>query len=275
MKREQLADLILERIKKDEIHLQKMYRVSENQIGYFYIDNLLPEDIAEKIYTSFPSPKIMKLRKNLREFKYTSAQMDKYDPILEESIYAFQDSRVVNQIKHICSIDSLYPDEYLYAGGISLMSKGQYLNPHLDNSHDIDRKRWRVLNLLYYTSPEWKHDYGGNLEIWTNGVKSNQITIDSNFNRLAVIATHGNSWHSVSPISRNSFRTCVSNYYFSDSPLKLKDKFHITSFRGRPEEKIRDIILKVDIKMRQALRKLFPKGIDKTEHIYKKNDLTK
>ena len=42
MNRKQLADQILERIKKDEIYLQKMYKDSENQIGYFYIDNLLP-----------------------------------------------------------------------------------------------------------------------------------------------------------------------------------------------------------------------------------------
>jgi hypothetical protein len=33
----------------------------------------------------------MKKRKDLREFKYVAAQMNQYDPILEETVYAFQD----------------------------------------------------------------------------------------------------------------------------------------------------------------------------------------
>ena len=29
------------------------------------------------------------------------------------------------------------------------MPKGNYLKPHLDNSHDRDQQRYRILNLLY------------------------------------------------------------------------------------------------------------------------------
>ena len=41
------------------------------------------------------------LRKNIREFKYVGFQMDKYHPILEEIVYAFQDQRIVNFIGDI------------------------------------------------------------------------------------------------------------------------------------------------------------------------------
>ena len=114
-----------------------MYDESVDDIGYFYIDNLLPVNLANKIYSSFPNPESMKLRKSLREYKYIAAQMNQYDPILEETIYAFQDSRIVEAIRKVCNIENLYPDENLYAGGISLMEKGQFLNPHLDNSHEL------------------------------------------------------------------------------------------------------------------------------------------
>jgi hypothetical protein len=134
---------------------------------------------------------------------------------------------------------------------------------------------WRVFNLLYYVSPEWQQCYGGNLELWPNGLnKGRQITIHSKFNRLVVMATHDNSWHSVSPISGeiNHVRCCVSNYYFSDKSLRENDLFHVTSFRGRPEQKITDLILRLDAKIRMQIRKLFKKGIVDTKHRYEKRN---
>ena len=270
MNRTEIAELVFQRISKDKTHLKKMYKESHDKVGYFYIDDLLPNALAKRIFDVFPNPEAMKLKKSLREYKYIAAQMDLYDPILEAVIYAFQDERIIKLIRNICEIKCLYPDEHLYAGGISLMGKGQFLNPHLDNSHEKDCKRWRVLNLLYYVTPGWEHNFGGNLEIWPNGLKSQQITIDSLFNRLVVMATHGNSWHSVSPIVEEKDRACVSNYYFSDAPLKENDCFHVTSFRGRPEQRTRDIVLQADMLIRQSVRKLFPKGVVKTAHLYKK-----
>lgn len=45
------------------------------------------------------------------------------------------------------------------------MAKDNFLNPHLGNSHDKDRECYRVLNLLYYVTPNWSHEQGGNLEL--------------------------------------------------------------------------------------------------------------
>ena len=270
MNRREIADLLVDRIASDQSSIRKQYQESQDGIGHFVIDSLLPENLAEKIFRAFPRPETMKLRKSLREYKFVAAQMDQFDPLLEEAIFAFQDQRVVNLIQELCGIETLYADEHLYAGGISLMGKGQFLNPHLDNSHEKDRERWRVLNLLYYVSPDWERSFGGNLEIWPDGVDGTQTTLDSRFNRLVVMATHGSSWHSVSPVTIEEYRACVSNYYFSDSPLKDSDGFHVTSFRGRPEQKLRDLVLRADRVFRQSIRKLFPKGVVKTDHLYKK-----
>jgi Rps23 Pro-64 3,4-dihydroxylase Tpa1-like proline 4-hydroxylase len=227
--------------------------------------------LAEKIFASFPPTSSMRLKKSLREDKFIAAQMNEYDPILEEAIYAFQDPRVVGSIAKICEIKSLYPDEHLYAGGISLMGNGQFLNPHIDNSHDKDREKWRVLNLLYYVTPEWPEAKGGNLELWPDGLRERQITVHSKFNRLIVMATHDSSWHSVSPISYTSGqRCCVSNYYFSNESLKQTESFHITFFRGRPEQKLRDLILQTDGQLRMAVRKIFKKGVVDNKHVYRR-----
>ncbi|WP_197413212.1 2OG-Fe(II) oxygenase [Pedobacter sp. Leaf176] len=267
-----LADLIFQRLLDVEQTLKHQYESSKEEIGYFYIDDLLPQEIATEIYNAFPKPEDVKLKRSLREYKYIAAQMDKYNPLLEEIIYAFQDERIVGLISRICNLPEIYPDENLYAGGISMMGYQNYLNPHLDNSHDKDRNHWRVLNLLYYVTPQWEQDFGGNLEIWPDGIKKEQIVIHSKFNRLAVMATHQRSWHSVSPVTHEGVRCCVSNYYFSPTPLLESDTFHITSFRGRPEQKLRDIVLEGDNILRSGLRKIFKKGVRENPHVYKKNN---
>lgn len=39
-----------------------------------------------------------------------------------------------------------------------MMGENQFSQPHLDNSHDNKRKLWRVLNLLYYVTPNWEQE---------------------------------------------------------------------------------------------------------------------
>jgi len=270
MTRKDLSDLIFSKIEKNQDILSKQFEDSKNKIGFFYIDDLLPEEIAIQIHENFPKPSEMVLKKSIRENKYIAAQMDLYHPILEDIIYAFQDERIVKLVAKICAIKEAFPDDKLYAGGISLMGKNQFLNPHLDNSHDKERERWRVLNLLYYVTPDWDIKNGGNLELWPNGLSEKQITIESKFNRLAVMATHNHSLHSVSPVVVDKERKCVSNYYFSNEPLASTDTFHVTSFRGRPENKITDLILKTDTWLRMNLRKIFKKGVKENPHYYKK-----
>ena len=268
--RKELANYISAKMRKSKNEIRWLW-LENIPIHYFLIDDLLPEEIAKEIYATFPTDlSTMQIKKSLREHKYVAAQMNKYNPQLEEIIYAFQDQRIVQIMEEITGLDKLEPDTLLYAGGISAMAKDHFLNPHLDNSHDKDRNRYRVLNLLYYVSPDWKLENGGNLELWPDGPQNQPITIESKFNRLVVMVTNLYSWHSVSKVMVNQTRCCVSNYYFSKYSAADKDYFHITSFRGRPEEKIKDLILQADIKLRMFIRKLFPKGIKKTSHYYKK-----
>ena len=270
MTRVEFSDLIFSKIEENQEVLSKQFEASKDKIGFFYLDDLLPNEIANEISECFPKPSEMVLKKSIRENKYIAAQMNLYHPVLEDIIYAFQDERIVKLVAKICNIKEVFPDDKLYAGGISLMGKNQFLNPHLDNSHDKDRERWRVLNLLYYVTPGWDLKNGGNLELWPDGLDENPITIESKFNRLAVMATHNHSLHSVSPIVVDMERKCISNYYFSNEPLASSDTFHVTSFRGRPENKITDLILKTDTWLRMNLRKIFKKGIKENPHYYKK-----
>lgn len=268
--RKEIALLIVKSLNKNKESLKNQFLKSKNTIGFFYIDDLLPKDLVKDIHINFPKLTETKHRKSIREHKYVAYQMNKYHALLEEVIYAFQEKNVVNCIGEICNSPSILPDENLYAGGLSLMAKDNHLSPHLDNSHDKDRQLWRVFNLLFYVTPNWELKNGGNLELWPNGLNNEPIEIVSKFNRLVVMATHKRSWHSVNKVNVDAIRCCVSNYYFSDKPLLESDQFHVTTFRGRSSEKVKDIVLQVDNTLRSGLRKIFKKGVRENPHQYKK-----
>ena len=271
MDRKKIAEIIVDQLKTNKKNIELLVNNSINEVGYFYLDDLLPEDFVIKLFNVFPETKDMFLRKNIREYKYVGIQMNKYNSLIEETIYAFQDLRVVEYIAKIFNLKNIYPDPKLYAGGISVMKENNFLNPHIDNSHNEGRKKWRVLNLLYYVTPDWKEEYGGNLEIWNKGMNSKQITIESKFNRLVVMLTHNHSWHSVSPVNHIVNRCCISNYYFSDFSTNSNANFHVTSFRARPGNKLKDLVLRFDTYLRMIIRNFFKHGIKKEFHIYKDN----
>jgi Rps23 Pro-64 3,4-dihydroxylase Tpa1-like proline 4-hydroxylase len=267
--RAELATIITEKLEGSAARLREEF-IHSGTVQSCTIDDLLPEQTARTIHAAFPQKETMMLKKSLREYKYVAAQMNKYDPVLEEAIYAFQDPRVVKIVSKITGIEELIPDHNLYAGGISLMAQGNFLNPHLDNSHDKDRNRYRVLNLLYYVTPDWQQSYGGNLELWDDGPKGKARELHSKFNRLAIMATHDKSWHSVNEVRHDGSRCCVSNYYFSSKSLEEHAGYHVTSFRGRPEQPVRDMVLRVDNTLRTAVRKVLKNSIA-NPHVYKKD----
>jgi Rps23 Pro-64 3,4-dihydroxylase Tpa1-like proline 4-hydroxylase len=201
---------------------------------------------------------------SFREKKYTSKSLDKFDPLIADITFAFQDPAVINKVAELTGIEKAVGDPHLYAGGISAMAKGHFLNPHLDNSHDYEQKNYRVLNLLYYVTPGWKPENGGNLELWNEDV-TKAIEIPSLFNRLVLMSTNDKSWHSVNKVKPDRARCCVSNYYFSPISPNGYETTHVTYFQARPEQTVRRLITKADSDLRTLLRKVVKKGFSKKD----------
>lgn len=232
---------------------------------HFIVDNLIPEEWCNEIFKVFPKNSSGFFDKNtFREKKKTSAKLSNYDQKISDISYALQNQEIISLIEAITNIKDLEPDPTLYAGGLSMMFKGDFLNPHIDNSHDIRREKYRRLNLLYYVSPDWRLEYGANFELW-NENKTRPKTIVSKFNRLVVMETTKYSWHSVSKNNIQKPRCCVSSYYFSKQSPDYNNYFHVTSFTGRPNEKIKRIIGPLDNLLRNTVSNLFKIGRGKKE----------
>ncbi len=263
--RDKLVNIIVERLRKDAAKIREQFQQpKEVQTRYAAVDDVLPPEIAKDIYAGFPSVEQMRLMSSFREKKYTSKSLDKMQSLIADAIFAFQAPEVIREVEMITGMDDLVGDPHLYAGGISAMLKGHFLNPHIDNSHDSERKYYRALNLLYYATPDWATENGGNLELWNTQVRE-RVEIPSLFNRLVIMETNSLSWHSVNEVRVEGKRCCVSNYFFSPHPPGGKEHFHITFFQARPEQHVRRLLTLADSSMRTLLRKVVKQGVGKKD----------
>jgi Rps23 Pro-64 3,4-dihydroxylase Tpa1-like proline 4-hydroxylase len=263
--REQLVRHIIERLDRDAVEIKADYFADKGVAArHVAIDDLLPTEIAERIAAAFPPTSKMRLLNSFRERKFTSKSLGDFDPLMADITFAFQDERVIAKIADLTGIRDAVGDTHLYAGGLSAMERGHFLNPHIDNSHDRNQKDYRVLNLLYYITPAWQPEYGGKLELWDEKV-TRPIEIPSSFNRLVLMATGDKTWHSVNEVKTDAIRRCVSNYYFSPHSPNGYETNHITYFMARPEQKLRRLITKVDSEVRTALRKVKKDGFAKKD----------
>ena len=233
--RQVLTAILVERLRADRGQFADAFNTpSGTRTRHFICDNLFPPEIAAAIGNAFPKDYAgFKTRDDFRERKRTSVHLDNHPPILKEVTFAFQSPEVIDEIGAITGVSTLEPDPKLYAGGLSIMVRGDYLHPHIDNSHDSARQRYRRLNLLYYVSPDWTDANGGNFELWNDSVTEPKIIV-SRFNRLVVMETNNHSCHSVNEVICDRPRCCVSNYFFSKDSPTGRDYYHVTAFKGRP-----------------------------------------
>jgi Rps23 Pro-64 3,4-dihydroxylase Tpa1-like proline 4-hydroxylase len=264
MARDVVASVIADRIAHLEAQLRENWLTSA-PVRHFVVDELLEPSWVHSLAGEFPEVEDMILRSSIRERKRVGIAVDQYARSVKDALYAFQDPRVVDVVARITGY-RVQPDPTLYASGISVMAAGDFLNPHIDNSHDGDRKRYRALNLLFYVSPDWSLAKGGNLELWDRGIRHPHV-IESRFNRLVVMETNQASWHSVNQVRVSEPRKCVSNYYFSTEPPGGRPYFNVTTFAGRPEEPFKRIALGVmDGVLLNTLGRTFPFLTKRTKH---------
>ncbi len=256
MQREEIAYLIINRLKCEGLNKLKEKYKNNHPLNYLIVEDLLPFDLACELDRQFPLKNNLKLRSETQEKKYIAVEWNEKGKIVEDCLYAFQDEKVLNAFSEICEINDLSGDPELYAGGLSYMDKGCFLNPHIDNSHDRLRKKYRRLNLLYYVSKNWDiNKKGGELLLFPYGIKQKPLLVPPKFNSLVIMRTDNKSLHGVNKINNHDFgRKCISNYYFSISSPTSKNYYHSTSFRGFKGEKIKGTYLRLNAFFRTLIK---------------------
>ena len=259
-----IAQRIASRLRDEKDALRAQWNAAK-PVRHFFLDDLLPDEEVSEVYRRRPAREQLTLKRSLRESKWVGVAIDQYDPTIGAHLLAFQEPEVIAAVAEITGIRAMEADASLYASGISVMEKADFLNPHLDNSHDGDQQMYRVVNLLFYVSPDWKLANGGNLELWTDALDV-PVAIESRFNRLVVMETNDRSWHSVQPVTVDATRVCLSNYYFSALAPGDHDYRNVTTFRGRPDEVMKKVVLRADSTLLNAIGRLFPFLLRRNPH---------
>jgi hypothetical protein len=63
----------------------------------------------------------------------------------------------------------------------------------------------------------------------------------------------------------------VSNYFFTLEPVDGNREYHVTSFRGWPEEKLKDLLMQGDNALRQTVKQVLGERLFQNKHVYKKD----
>ncbi len=143
----------------------------------------------------------------------------------------------------ITGIDDLRYDPHYFGGGTHENRNGQELDPHVDfNLHPLTG--WhRRLNLIVYLNPEWRREWGGNLELHSNPrtPDADEITlIEPCMNRCVIFETTESSWHGFSRIDLDRAapgltRRSIALYFYTPTrPQHELADAHSTIYVDRP-----------------------------------------
>lgn len=196
-----------------------------------HFDDFLNPDFLREVLAEFPdlSKKDHIHFNNPNEIKLASRGEGLFGPKTKELVHFLNSESFLNFLQEITGIkETLFPDPYFEGGGFHEIKPGGLLKVHADfNKHrkgNLDRR----LNVLIYLNEDWKEEYGGHFELWTEDMKSCVTKILPKFNTMAMFSTTDFSYHGhptplTCPPDRS--RKSLALYYYSN---------------GRPSEEINE-----------------------------------
>jgi hypothetical protein len=244
---------VASRLREEEDRLKSVFS-QPGKIRCCWLDDLLPLDILHEALGGLPELRGMVRRRGLKERKYVSAALDQLGAATRNLVAAFSGPEIAEVVTGLMGGARLDADPRLYNGGITKMMPGDFMCPHLDNSHNYDRTQRRAVVLLYYMSPEWREDYGGALELWDDDRRAPPREIAHKSNRLVIMETTEHSWHAVRPVTGPQPRINITTYYYA--PKSEIAPARLTRFAPWPGQPIRGLFFDADFHFRSLAARI-------------------
>lgn len=204
------------RLQRDEHALATRFQAAR-PFKYVIIDDFLRREAAIRIHSEYPAIDQTWIDSNGMNTRGKWAS-----PVLAGSV-ADTFFREVNSpafrsyLGRLTGINDLIEDPKLHGAGFHQIRDGGFLNVHVDFNRlgELHRR----LNLIVYMNPDWRDEYGGNLELWDMASMKRIENIPPVLNRCVIFETNEVSFHGHPvPLKTGALtRKSLSIYYYTET----------------------------------------------------------
>ena len=231
--------------------LENKITVKNEPYPHAFIKNFLPDGLSKNISDDFRFPEkdpeagiedevFQKTKKGL-------SQINLMPDSIKNLINRLNSREFISILEKKFEIKNLVSDPTLFGGGMHESFRGGYLKIHSDFIFIKKRKLKRMLNLLIYLNEDWKENWGGAIELWSEDMSKMFLKVFPYINNVVIFRTDYESNHGFpDPLNcpENKSRKSIALYYYTpyDKLIKPKKKFYAI-WKKRPgvkEEKFGD-----------------------------------
>jgi hypothetical protein len=207
---------------------------------HIVMDDFLPLAQAQALAQVFPRPDDDVAWDHYAapglEVKLGCGDETKFPLPIRTAIRDLNSSAFVRILEKLTGIEHLLTDPHLLGGGMHLTRQGGVLGIHADFNWHLQIRAHRRLNLLVYLTPDWRPEYGGELELWSTDGTQLVHRVEPIFNRAVLFTTRSDTFHGhprpwAAPVGIN--RQSIALYYYTtDRPDAEKREAHNTLYKG-------------------------------------------
>lgn len=216
---------------------------SNTPFPHIVFDNFLPDQMAHLIALEYPRIDTdsgnFKFHNHKNVSRYLLEDIRKYPLNLRLFASAINSRSFILFLETLTGIKALLPDPYFMGGGAMMSSSGGFLNIHVDFNWHQKMQVWRRCNALFYLTENWKDEYAGKLELWSDDGSVKITEIAPLFNRVVVFNTTSKSYHGqpvpfVAPAG--TYRHVFSAFYYTSATSEdIAPLPHFTKYNGSDE----------------------------------------
>lgn len=232
--------------------------------SYVLIDDFLETDFAHDALRSWPAfEEAAKIGKSFHSINERNKVQITDSSQFPQPLKALNDvlasPSFLEAVSAIFAIPDLLPDSELVGGGMHQTGPRGRLDVHVDFNYIEARKLHRRLNILVYFNDGWRQDWGGQLELWNSDISARIHSIEPIFNRCVIFETSEISYHGVAGVTcpDDTVRRSFAGYYYTKAaPASWTGQSHSTIFKARPEESLKNRMMRVKRTSDLAKRKV-------------------
>lgn len=207
-------------LRQGEIEALRDSLYAAKPFPHLVIDDLFSRTLLEEMSKEYDrlALKNWKLSEHAQEDRRGTlpyARMGQATNLYFQTLYS---TRFLHFMTQLTGIADLVTDPSLLNGGLHDVPTGGRFDVHIDYTHHPVTRLANRLVMITYLNPDWKDEYGGQLELWNAETKACEVSIVPEFGRTIMFmngptALHGCPKPITEPTGRS--RRSAAGYFYS------------------------------------------------------------